>query len=697
MKQIKTIYRVLTLTLSGLPLLPLSMVALLFILLPALLPAQKTLSDKRQSYLAHIAAANAAMRLNDPVELHRWLQAAPEKERGWEWHFLQYNSDASIQTMRIEGEKPANLSVSPDGTTLALPLPNGTVELRDATSFALKNILSGHRATVYAAAFHPSGREVVTCSRDSVIRCFDADSGNLLWQTRSGGHGLARVAYSPDGITLAFASWIRQPGVGVRGLIRRLNAETGAEIWQTLIGVKPILALTFSPDGQYLAAANWDGQVWNWQLGALNMLYHTFSFDGCEGYTAVDDMAFSPDGTHLAVVSKCTTPRVWNLTTNQLAFELRGHHRPVMCVTYSRDGRYLYTAGDEGVINTWNAATGHLVTQQFGHQGQVFRMVALPDQQHLLTLSDDNTIRRWKINAGMAFRQPNGRADWVYAFDRSPDGKMLAMGAPDNEIALWDIGSDTVVSKMKGMVSAPNALAFSPDGWQLVAVNWDTIVPVWDTRTGAMVRSLEGLKGGSSGCAWSPDGRFIAAASRKNAVYVWNASTGQPAGQLPLGAGAYTVQFSPDGRYLAAAGHDGKITVWNVPVQAAAPWTTTSEWQAHQKGSTIYSLAFSPDGKRLVSGAEDHTAVISGFPSGRQLHQLNGHAQRIWAVSWSPNGKRVATAAADLNTCLWSPDDGVRMLTLPGKKQLYNLVFSSDGSILWGNEMNGNVQVMRAY
>lgn len=671
-------------------------------LLPAFLLAQKP-SAERQSYLAHIAAANSAMRLNEPLEIQRWLVSAPTKQRGWEWDFLAKNSDVSLQTHRTTGEKPNNFDVSPDGRTLALPMPNGAVELRDAQTFLLKNTLRGHRKTVYAAVFSPNAAYVATCSRDSTIRCYDRETGQEIWQTPSGGHGLAALAFAPNGTTLAFAAWFRTPERGVVGLIRLLDPLTGRETWRTEFGEKPILGLAFSSDGLHLAAGNWDGQVGVWDVTALSARPKIFDFTGCEGYTAVDDVVFSPDGKTVLAATKCTEPRAWDLETGQQTLTLRGHRQPVAAVAFSRDGRYIFSGGDEGVLHVWEAATGRFLAKQFGHTGRISKIAALPNNSgELLTLSDDQTIRRWAGRNGMAFDDPKGRATAVYAFDRTPDGRTLAMGARQGQIALWDIAADTIRQRLKGFDATPNALAFSPDGNQLIAVNWDNAPIIWDTRSGAIIHELKGLEGGSSGCAWSPDGRFVAAASRKNRVFVWAATTGQLLAALERGAGSYFVQFSPDSKHLVAAGHDGKITVWHTPSTNSAPkaFPKNHEWQAHAKGSVVYSLAFSPDGSQLLSGAEDGTAVVSAFPKGEIRHTLNGHARRIWSVAWSPgpNGRaRIATASADLTVCLWDAKTGERTLAIPVKDEVYNLVFSPDGSVLYGNEMSGNVRVWKRF
>jgi hypothetical protein len=49
-----------------------------------------------QSYLAHIAAAAASLRLNDTAAAKRWLAGAPEKYRHWEWDFLNAQAEQCV-------------------------------------------------------------------------------------------------------------------------------------------------------------------------------------------------------------------------------------------------------------------------------------------------------------------------------------------------------------------------------------------------------------------------------------------------------------------------------------------------------------------------------------------------------------------------------------------------------------------------
>ena len=108
-------------------------------------------------------------------------------------------------------------------------------------------------------------------------------------------------------------------------------------------------------------------------------------------------VAFSPDGTMLAV-GHGTKVDLWRYgDPDAEAVELAGHKRPVWGVGFSPDGATVYTVGSDGTARTWDAPTG----------------------------------------------RPRGSFDWgvgkLYAAAFAPDGLTCAAGTEDGRIVVWDV------------------------------------------------------------------------------------------------------------------------------------------------------------------------------------------------------------------------------------------------------------------
>ncbi|MFZ1292513.1 MAG: hypothetical protein WAR79_20655 [Melioribacteraceae bacterium] len=68
-----------------------------------------------RSYLAHIAAANSSLRLNEKSEANKWIENAPKDFRGWEWNYLKNRIDQSSAKFDLKEITPTKISYSKNG------------------------------------------------------------------------------------------------------------------------------------------------------------------------------------------------------------------------------------------------------------------------------------------------------------------------------------------------------------------------------------------------------------------------------------------------------------------------------------------------------------------------------------------------------------------------------------------------------
>ena len=170
-------------------------------------------------------------------------------------------------------------------------------------------VFKGHTDAVYATAFSPDGKFLVTASFDSTLKLWDPATGKEV-RTYGGALGHAKqvisVAFNQDGSMIASGSTdntLKVWDVPISSPIRSLKANDAVQ------------AVALSPDGLKLALGGKDGSL---KLVTPADFKELVKFEpGHQG--AVTALSFSANGLLLASSGTDRTLRYWDVAKGQLA------------------------------------------------------------------------------------------------------------------------------------------------------------------------------------------------------------------------------------------------------------------------------------------------------------------------------------------------------------------------------------------
>jgi WD40 repeat protein len=233
------------------------------------------------------------------------------------------------------------VAVSPDGATLACGCTDGAVVLWELATGAVRRVLPSDRGRVDCLAFRPT--KTLTVSHGTVLARWDLTDGRLI-RTVQGPQAQGRLCFRPD--SEVFAS--------------RCHRTHTFTLHDVLTGnVLCVVPAPFSNSGMCVAASHDGGRI-AFHLGRdLVLRDMPTGAERCLALTCCAyDIAFSPDGTTLAVAGSDGSITLVDVGAWEVLRVLLGHCSRITCLTFWAGSAALASVADDGTVRLWDTAAG---------------------------------------------------------------------------------------------------------------------------------------------------------------------------------------------------------------------------------------------------------------------------------------------------------------------------------------------------
>ncbi|MFC9863601.1 MULTISPECIES: nSTAND1 domain-containing NTPase [unclassified Streptomyces] len=362
-----------------------------------------------------------------------------------------------------------DVAFSPDGRTLATGGSLEKLRLWDVATGLSRVTLTDE--STHSVAFSPDGSTLITRSGRS-IAVWDVASSRATLTGAAGGLFAGELAFSPDGRTLA-------TGGGDKNVLL-WDVATG-RIRTTLTGHRDyVLSVAFSPDGRTLAVRHIDGkvQLWDVATGRTRITLTAISSSNVP-------VIFSPDSrTLVGGGDSYDTVELWDVATGRTRSTFTADD-VIASVAFSSDGSSLAIGSNSGTVKLWDVATAHASTILTGrHAGYDGVSVAFsPDGRTLAMRSNNGTVRLSDVGTGdirTTLTTLGGYPVQGGPLAFGPDGRTLVTGSYDGTVRLWDLGTGHIRTVLTGHTRYVSSVAFSPGGHTLATGSYDGTVRLWD-------------------------------------------------------------------------------------------------------------------------------------------------------------------------------------------------------------------------
>ncbi len=597
----------------------------------------------------------------------------------------------SIQ-QKIEEADVGPVAYAPDGAMIAVGVGQ-VIQLYVDQNFDLDATLVGHHHTVSVLTFSPDSALLASSAQDEQeVIIWDVATGRERMRLQGHTGWVRSLAFSPDGALLASGSTDTS--------VRLWDVASG-EMLGVLRGHTDYLGnIAFSPDGRFLASAARDGTVRMWDVASqapLAGFAFTAPINSATGAPYwLTGIAYSPDGTSIAVGSVSNSIYILDAISGQLERELRGHQDWIVIhgLSYSPDGKTLASASTDGTLRLWNPITG---TERAVLRDRHMRLLGLswaPDSHHVVTVSDTGgMLTLWDTQDRAITKRLLLAQGMVQALAYSESGEILGTGGASGMLRLHSLADERQVS-INGALPTNQFLAFLSDR-ELIAISDAGEVVVIDLSGQDRNQELQGVEGVAVSVVVSRDRSLIAAGSNTGQVVIWDAQTFTPIQTLQgPQEPALLLAFSRDGSRLAVATNydeSGDIQIWNARSGA-------KETRIEYPQTQITAMDLAALGDMLVSASSNGTLTFWRTADGSPVRTIHAPTNERWfnSLALSPNGNLLVTGSLIGSLEFWDVQTGTRLggISLT-TGSVMAIAFHPDGNQIAVSTFDGGIYLLQ--
>ncbi len=461
-----------------------------------------------------------------------------------------YDATTHAELMTIQDATGA-FALSTDDSTLAVPLQNGMMEIRNPADGSLMTQWSAG-TPVRTMAISANGQQLAGIGENPREAWLWTAGGVRTGPLTHDGAHIRAVALTHDGKMLATGS--------VDHTVRLWDTRS-LTLLRTLRGhADEVLAVAFRPDGRLLATGCRDQLARLWDLRAPGQTDEEFPADHpvlLAGSVLIEN---SKDGNVRTGPADGSSRTALPGTTA----------RTVLC-TLTDDAGFVTLSREAPELEFWTLAGQSLRPAIRLDAPADIKCAAASSRSGIVAVAGaKKNVTLCRMDTGAQVRQllrPGG----ISHLRISPDGEMLLEFTWPRLFSVSRIATGETLSRWQVPGAEVSVFTFSPDSRLVALGGTDNLVSIHNVLSGERVTVLRGHKADIKAAAFSPDGRTLATSADSRTLKLWHVPTWRELATLPTDAVFSFLSFSPENESLWAWDYLRSLHRISAPVKPAPP------------------------------------------------------------------------------------------------------------------------------
>ncbi len=453
--------------------------------------------------------------------------------------------------------------------------------------------------------------------------------------------------FHPDGDYLA-TSWSD-------GSVRMYELATGQERF-TFSGLDSTPSqLNFTSTGNDLYVATRAGEVyrWSWHSGEK----HRLPSHG----DRITTMHLLANDSRLLTGSWDQTVRILDLETETDLHSIRFPARVEKIAVDEMRNRIAVSSWDQR-LQLYDLETATLIAEPQPARASsesltprrwapraVSTMHFVSATEELIVGVRDGKLSSWNSSDGSMNWSYEGHRHIIRSARTSPNGKRLAVASYDRRLTLWDAEAHDLIITLQDHDDEVRDIEFSADSSILITGSWDNTIKLWRSHDGLHLATLHGHSEGIFTIALSPNQEHLVSRSVDGSIRLWELPGIRGDTLHGFSSFLFSIAAGPDD-LLVTSEIKGSAKIWKLDE------SNTPKFELkHATG--IFSVAAGQHGKLVATGGDDGKIRIWDATTGKLVHVLTGHQDRITELCFSD--RFLASASRDKTARLWDPQRGL--------------------------------------